>query len=97
MPSQLTVKTVEQRGDHYDVSFRDADEFDGLETPDWATDLAESKVSGSEVRMGRDGTDDWFIQSVRVPADHVDSEGDASRKALEVATVISEHELYDSQ
>ncbi|WP_262179248.1 hypothetical protein [Haloarcula laminariae] len=96
MSSQLTVKAVEEHGDHYHVRFRDGDELDDLETPDWAAELAESEVPGSSVRMGQDDTDEWLIQSVRVPVTLVDGEDDASRKALQVVTVVSEHEAPDS-
>jgi len=97
MTSQLTVKAVEHYEDHYHVRFRDADDFDELETPDWARDLAESEVPGSDVQMGRDESDDWLIQRVRVPVDAVDGEGDASRKALRVVTLINDHEMFDSR
>jgi hypothetical protein len=97
MTSQLTVKAVEHYEDHYHVRFRDADDFDELGTPDWASELAEAEVPGSEVRMGEDETDEWLVQRVSVPVSLVDSEGDASRKALQVVTVVSEHEAPDSQ
>lgn len=97
MTSQLTVKAVDHHVDHYQVQFRESNDFDDLETPDWAKELAETELSGSDVRMGRDETDDWLVQSVRVPGDRVDGEGDASRKALQVATLINDHEMLDSQ
>ena len=97
MTSQLTVKAVDRYEDHYHVRFRDADEFGELETPDWATELAESDVPGSEVRMGRDDTDEWRIQSVRVPVGAVDGKDGASRKALTVATLVNDHETFESQ
>jgi hypothetical protein len=95
MVSQLTVQAVEEHGDHYRVIFRDAESFDELETPDWATELAESEVPGSDVDMGQDDTDDWLVQSVLIPTNDVDSEDDASRRALEVVTVISERDQPD--
>lgn len=97
MTSQLTVKTIDQHEDHYHVQFRDPDEFDDVETPEWARELAESELAGSDVQMGQDETDDWFIQGVRVPLDHADGEGDASRKALQVVSLINDHEMFDSQ
>jgi len=97
MTSQLTVQSVDHTGDYYHVRFRESDEFDGLETPDWASELAETELSGSDVQMGRDETDDWLVQRVRVPADRVDGEGDASRKALQVATLINDHEMFSSE
>jgi len=96
MTSQLTVKTVERDEDHYHVRFRDADDFDELESPDWANELAEAELSGSDVRMGEDDTDEWLVQSVRVPVHLVDDDGDASRKALQVVTVVTEHQATDS-
>jgi hypothetical protein len=54
------------------VRFRDADEFDELETPDWARELAEGEVSESDVQMGQDDTDEWLIQRVRIPVSHAD-------------------------
>lgn len=96
MTSQLTVKAVEEHGDHYHVRFREDDELDDLETPDWAADIAESEVPGSDVRMGQDDTDEWLVQSVRVPVTLVDDEDDASRKALQVVTPVSEHDAPDS-
>ena len=97
MSSQLTVKAVERYDDRYDVQFRDADEFDELETPDWARELAQSEVPESDVQMGRDDTADWRIQSVRVPVTQVDGEAAASRRALEVVTLINDHEIFDSR
>ncbi len=97
MTSQLTVTGVEEHGDHYHVRFRDDEELDELETPDWAAELAESEVPESDVRMSQDDTDEWLIQSVRIPVTHVDSEDDASRKALQVVTVVSEHDTPDSE
>lgn len=96
MTSQLTVKAVERYEDYYHVRFRDADEFEELETPDWATDLAERDVPGSDVLLGKDDTDEWLVQRVRVPVTAVDDEGDASRKALQIVTPVSEHEAPDS-
>ncbi|WP_324664985.1 hypothetical protein [Haloarcula sediminis] len=97
MTSQLTVKAVEEHGNHYHVRFRDEEELDNLETPDWAADLAESEAPGSDVRMGEDDTDKWVVQSVRVPVGLVDGEDDASRKALQVVTVVSEHDAPESE
>jgi len=90
MVSQLTVEDIERRDDHYRVNFRDADSFDELESPDWARELAESEVPGTDVRMGQDESEDWLVRSVLVPFDAADSEEDASRKALEVVTVIGD-------
>jgi len=97
MSSQRTVKAVDRYGAHYHVRFRDADEFDGLETPDWASELAGSELAGNEVWMGQDDTDEWRIQSVRVPVGRADGEGDASRKALQVVTLVRDHEMFDSK
>lgn len=97
MSSQLTVKAVDRQGDHYHVRFRDPDDFDDLETPAWASELAESELSGSDVRMGRDETGEWLIQRVRVPVDRADGDDDASRKALQVVSLITDHETFESE
>jgi len=97
MSSQLTVTAVDHYEDHYEVQFRETDEFDELETPDWASELAESELAGSDVQLGRDESDEWLIQSVRVPVSRADDEGDASRKALQVVTLITDHEMFDSK
>jgi len=97
MSSQLTVKAVDRYGAHYHVRFRDTEEFDDLETPEWASDIAESEVQGSEVQMGLDETETWLIQSVRVPVGRADGDGDASRKALQVVTLVRDHEMFDSK
>jgi len=97
MSSQLTVKSVDHYENHYQVQFRETDEFDDLATPDWASELAETELPGSEVQMGRDETDKWLIQSVRVPVNRADDEGDASRKALQVVSLITDHEMFESQ
>lgn len=97
MTSQLTVMGVDRQEDYYHVRFRDAEEFDELATPDWARELAEAEVSGSDVRMGEDDTDGLVIQSVHVPVSLVDDEDDASRKALRVVTAVTEHEMYETQ
>lgn len=95
MVSQLTVESVDRDDDQYRVKFRDAETFDELVSPDWAQELAEQAVAGTDVRMGQDDSDDWLVQSVLVPNDTVDSDDDASRKALEVVTVISERHAPD--
>jgi len=97
MTSQLTVKAVDRYEDYYHVRFRDADEFDELETPDWASELVEAELPRSEVWMGQDETDEWLVQSVRVPVNRMDDEGDASRKALQVVSLITDYEMFDSK
>ncbi|MBX0286837.1 hypothetical protein [Haloarcula salinisoli] len=97
MSSQLTVKAVDRDDDHYQVQFRETDDFDDLTTPDWARELAESELPGSDVQMGREETDEWRIQSVRVPADRVDGDGDAARKALQVVSLVTDHEMFESE
>jgi len=96
MTSQLTVKSVDHYEDHYQVQFRETDEFDALETPEWASELAASELPGGDVQLGRDETDKWLIQSVRVPVSRADDEGDASRKALQVVSLITDHEMFES-
>jgi hypothetical protein len=95
MVSQLTVESIEEREDHYHVHFRDSETFDELVSPDWAVDLADGEVPGADVRMGEDGSGDWLVQSVLIPVDLVDSGDDASRRALEVVTAISERDQPD--
>ena len=91
MASQLTVETVEQGDEYYHVRFRDPDSFEEIRTPDWANNPARSVVPESRVRMGQnDDDDEWLVQSVLVPIDGVDDRDDASRKALEIVTKISD-------
>jgi hypothetical protein len=71
---------VEEGDDYYHVRFSDPDEFEEIRTPDWANDPAGSVVSGS----------DWIVQSVLIPLDAVESEDDASRRALEIASKIAD-------
>jgi len=97
MSSQLTVTAVDHGEDYYRVQFRETDEFDELATPDWASELAATELPGSDVQMGRDETGEWLIQSVRVPTAGVDSEGDAARKALQVVSLLTDHEMFDSK
>jgi len=97
MSSQLTVKEIDQHEDHYHVRFRDPDDFDQLETPEWASELADEELPGSDVQMGRDEADEWLIQSVRVPVDRADAKDDASRKALQVVSLITDHEMFESK
>ena len=80
---------VEEGDDYYHVRFSDPDEFEEIRTPDWANDPAGSVVSGSEVRMGRDD-DDWLVQSVLIPLDSVEDSDDASRRALEIGSKITD-------
>lgn len=89
MASQLTVEAVEESDDYYHVRFSDPDEFEEIRTPDWADDPAGSVVPGSEVRMGR-SDDDWLVQSVLIPLDGVEDSDDASRRALEIASEITD-------
>jgi len=95
MVSQLTVESVDRQDRQYIVNFRDAEAFDELTSSEWAQELAEAEVSGSDVRMGEDDSDDWLVQSVLIPHDVVDSEDDASRKALQVVTAIGERNQPD--
>ena len=89
MASQLTVKTVEEGDEYYHVRFRDPDTFKEIRTPDWANNPARSVVPESTVRMGQND-DEWLVQSVLIPTDGVDDSEDASRKALEIVTKISD-------
>lgn len=90
MASQLTVKTVERGDSYYHVRFRDPDTFGEIRTPAWANRSARSVVPESKVRMGRNDDDEWLVQSVLVPIDAVTDDDDASRRALQVVTKVSE-------
>jgi hypothetical protein len=89
MASQLTVETVEQGDEYYHVRFRDPDSFEEIRTPDWANNPARSVVPESRVRMGQND-DEWLVQSVLIPVDGVEDSDDASRRALEIVTKISD-------
>jgi|AntDeeMinimDraft_4_1070355.scaffolds.fasta_scaffold06647_2 hypothetical protein len=89
MASQLTVKGVEKGDEYYHVTYRDSDSFEELRTPDWASKPARSVVPGSEVRMGQDN-DEWLVQSVLIPIDGVEDSDDASRKAMEIVTRLTD-------
>lgn len=87
MASAPDVQSVETEDDYVHVRFRDPDRFDQIRTPDWAEDPAESVQSGAEVRTGkREGSDDWEVQSVLIPAE-VD-EDEARDKARAIAEKI---------
>jgi hypothetical protein len=88
--SQLSVKTVEQSDDYYHVRFRDPDTFEEIRTPDWTTEPAESVVPESRVRMGQNDDGDWLVQSVLVPVDEVEGGDEASRRALKIASKITD-------
>ena len=89
MVSQLTVESVERDGEYYHARFRDPETFGEIRTPNWAKETAESVVPGSKARMGQND-DEWLVQSVLVPTDSVEDSDDASRKALEIVTKISD-------
>lgn len=90
MASQLTVKAVEESDEYYHVRFRDPDTFEEIRTPDWAANPARSVVPESKVRMGKNDDDEWIVQSVLIPTGGVDDGDDASRKALEIVTKITD-------
>lgn len=71
------------------MRFREPDSFEEIRTPDWASTPARAVVPESKVRMGRTD-DEWLVQSVLIPIDDVDGGDDASRKALEIVTKISD-------
>jgi hypothetical protein len=65
-----TPETVEQGDEYIHVRYRDPDEFEKIRTPDWADEVSDSVVDGSEVRMGQiSGSDDWEPQAVLIPMD----------------------------
>lgn len=89
MADTPSVEEVEEGDEYYHVRFRDPDEFDEIRTPDWAEEPAGSVVEGSEVRTGDEkGNDDWEVQSVLIPLDAVDDEGEAREKAEEIVEKI---------
>lgn len=89
MVSQRTAESVEERDEYYHVHFRAPDAFETLRTPEWTVDSAESVLKGSEVRMGLDGSE-WVTQSVLVPADRVEDEEGASRRALTIVNKVTD-------
>lgn len=63
-------RTVEREDNYIHVRYRDPDDFEKIRTPEWADDVSDSVVEGSEVRMGKlPEADDWEPQSVLVPAE----------------------------
>jgi hypothetical protein len=90
MASQLTVKTVERGDRYYHVRFRDPETFAEIRTPARANRTARSVAPESKVRMGRNDDDEWLVQSVLVPIDAVEDDDDASRKALQIVTKVSD-------
>lgn len=61
-------ETVEKEDEYIHVRYRDPDGFERIRTPDWADEVSDSVVDGSEVRMGAlPDSDDWEIQSVLIP------------------------------
>ncbi len=77
------VETVERGDDYVHVRFRDPDRYDEIRTPEWAETPAESVVEGSEVRTGkREGTDDWEVQSVLIPADRAEDGAGSQARAI---------------
>lgn len=63
----VDINKVETEDDYTHVRFRDPDRFDGIRTPDWAENPAQSVSEGSEVRMGQEeGGDDWKVESVLI-------------------------------
>lgn len=63
-------RTVEEEDKYIHVRYRDPDDFEKIRTPEWADDVSDSVVEGSEVRMGKlPDSDDWEPQSVLIPAE----------------------------
>jgi hypothetical protein len=83
--SQRSINGVDEGEDYYHVRYRDPDDFDEIRTPDWAENVADSVVSGGQVRTGDEhGNDDWTAQSVLVPIDALSDEGEAHEKADQI-------------
>lgn len=62
----VSPNRVETEDDYIHVRFRDPDRFEKIRTPDWAQEPAHSVSEGSEVRMGKEESDDWKVETVLV-------------------------------
>lgn len=91
MADHVQPSVVETTETFYHVRFRDPEEFDEIRTPEWASSPAASVVEGSEVRTGHQRAgDDWRVQSVLIPTDTIDSEQEATDRAVEIVEKIEE-------
>jgi len=61
-------QAVETEDESVHVRFRDPDEFETIQTPDWAENAAQGVSDGAEVRTGKEEEDgdDWAVQSVLI-------------------------------
>ena len=50
MPEPLKVEAEDE---YFHVRFNDPDRYDTIRTPDWADNVSDSVIEGSEVRMGK--------------------------------------------
>lgn len=76
-------KSVTLEGQYYHVRFRDADEFEEIDTPEWARRAATSISAASQVRMGRrEGSDDWVVQSVLIASNVGESKARTQGKRI---------------
>lgn len=83
MPENLLPSAVEKAGDYVYVRFHAPEEFETLETPEWARKAAESVVDGGVLRVGKRASgENWLPQEVRIPEPVEPSE--ARRKADEI-------------
>lgn len=83
MPRIPQPSTVEPDGNYVCVRYRDPEEFETVQSPEWARKAAESVIDGSELRVGkRAGDENWIPQEVLIP-EPVDTT-DARRKANEI-------------
>jgi hypothetical protein len=65
MPEPLKVEAEDE---YFHVRFNDPDRYDTIRTPDWADNVSDSVIEGSEVRMGKKkGKDDWDVETVLIP------------------------------
>jgi len=83
----VKVKKIAKEDKFYHVRFRDPKLFTSIRTPDWAENIADGVLQGSEVRMGENKKGNWQVQSVLIPAE-VPKESDAKRYAVRIADVI---------
>ncbi|WP_225333658.1 hypothetical protein [Halomicrobium urmianum] len=89
MSSAPQIQATEEGDDYYHVRFRDPDQFDEIRTPDWADEVGDSVVEGSEVRTGQaEDSDEWLVQSVLIPKNQ--GEDRARDQAREIVEKIND-------
>ena len=61
------IQKMELEDKYYHVRFNDPDMFEIIRTPDWADNVSDSVIEGSEVRMGKTSEDEWMVETVLIP------------------------------